>query len=207
MKPAPPMELANMVSDNNTAIPVNDNAAAPTEAAPPRARPVAVEHERRAGHRLGPLVAIVPMNRPVIGRFWAASVTLAVAALFVLAADLVPDGRRLGTHRQLGLPQCGFEVMTGLPCPTCGMTTAFAYTVRGRFIEAIHAQLAGFVLAIGVACAGIVTLLATVTGKLPAINWYRIAPTRVLWISMILFMTAWGINIVLTLIERSWSTG
>ena len=53
-------------------------------------------------------------------------------------------------------------VVWGLPCPTCGMTTAFAHTVRGRWLAAARAQPAGFVAAIATA------LLAGVSAELLA---------------------------------------
>jgi hypothetical protein len=55
-----------------------------------------------------------------------------LAGLLGLAKTLVPDPRGFGTHVQLGLRPCAFATMTGRPCPTCGMTTAFAWFVRGR---------------------------------------------------------------------------
>ena len=49
---------------------------------------------------------------------------LALAPL-VIAAALSPSNAGHGTHRQLGLPACGWQTNMGLPCPTCGMTTSF----------------------------------------------------------------------------------
>ena len=38
-----------------------------------------------------------------------------------------------------GLPQlCAFEAMTGLPCPTCGITRSFAATAHGQLGLAFH---------------------------------------------------------------------
>jgi hypothetical protein len=70
----------------------------------------------------------------------------AVGALFT-ARLLRPDPRGFGTHTQLGLAACSFRELTGKPCPSCGMTTAFAWAVRGRFDEAWRANPAGSVLA------------------------------------------------------------
>jgi len=64
-------------------------------------------------------------------------------AVLILAALLHPDASGLGTHTGLGLPPCGFRQMTGKPCPSCGMTTCFAWLVRGRPVEAWQAQPAG----------------------------------------------------------------
>ena len=54
----------------------------------------------------------------------------------VIGAGLKPEQAGLGTHRQLGLPACASLEKTGVPCPTCGMTTALANLARGRIIEA-----------------------------------------------------------------------
>lgn len=70
---------------------------------------------------------------------------------FVLAFSLTPDPRGFGTHERLGLPPCTFRALFGIRCPTCGMTTSFAYLTRGRFSQALEANAAGVVLA--AACA------------------------------------------------------
>jgi hypothetical protein len=67
--------------------------------------------------------------------------------VFAVARWLEPDPRGYGTHVQLGLLPCAFEKLTGRPCPTCGMTTAFAWFVRGQFANAWHANPAGSLLA------------------------------------------------------------
>lgn len=71
---------------------------------------------------------------------------LAALALLAAASRLTPDPRGHGTHTQLGLPPCGFLWLTELPCPACGMTTAFAHGVRGSFAQAAVANPVGFVL-------------------------------------------------------------
>jgi len=76
-------------------------------------------------------------------------VALGALALLGVAAALQPNPRGLGTHEQLGLRACGFHERTGYPCPTCGMTTAFAYAARGRLVEAFVVQPAGALLALG----------------------------------------------------------
>ena len=158
---------------------------------------------RPARHRLGPLVSLVRLERPVVSRLYAAGLATAAGGLLIIAASLIPSGRHLGTHRQLGLPPCGFAMMTGLPCPTCGMTTAFAHAVRGQFIEAIRSQPAGFLLALATAGFGLVAALATVTGRRPAVNWYRVNPMRLLWWSVGLLVASWAAKIVLGLVDGS----
>jgi Uma2 family endonuclease len=78
-------------------------------------------------------------------------VSLAAAAgilgVLATAALLRPDPRGHGTHTQMGLPPCAFFRLTGDRCPACGMTTAFAWTVRGRVDRAWYANPAGALLA------------------------------------------------------------
>ncbi|HLA84820.1 MAG TPA: DUF2752 domain-containing protein [Thermoguttaceae bacterium] len=64
-----------------------------------------------------------------------------------LAAVLHPNGCGYGTHQQLGLPPCTFEVLFGRPCPSCGSTTAFACLVRGHVGAALRANVGGTVFA------------------------------------------------------------
>jgi len=71
---------------------------------------------------------------------------LAAAAVLLLAARLTPDPLGHGTHTQLGLPPCGFRWLTDLPCPACGMTTAFAHGIRGNLVRSAVANPVGFVL-------------------------------------------------------------
>ncbi|MCH8830738.1 MAG: DUF2752 domain-containing protein [Planctomycetes bacterium] len=70
---------------------------------------------------------------------------------FSVAWMLQPNPRGFGTHRGIGLPPCTFREVFGIPCPSCGMTTSFAHFVRGHFVDAARANVAGLFLA--VACA------------------------------------------------------
>ncbi|MFI5309247.1 MAG: DUF2752 domain-containing protein [Polyangiales bacterium] len=77
--------------------------------------------------------------------FWA---TVLAAALAVLALSrfLQPDPSGFGTHTQLGLPPCAFRAITSLPCPTCGLTTAFAYMARLQITSAVRSHPLGLPL-------------------------------------------------------------
>src|SRR5436309_12789916 len=54
----------------------------------------------------------------------------------------------LGTHEQLGLAPCAFRAVTGLPCPTCGMTTCVSHVTHGDLGAAAAARPGGVVLAL-----------------------------------------------------------
>lgn len=147
-------------------------------------------------HPLGPYWTIVPLEHRLWSRLYAAGLAAATVSLLVVAVLLHPDEHQLGTHQQLRIPPCGFVTLTGLPCPTCGMTTAFAHTVRGHFIRAMHAQFAGFLLALGVMAVALLSVVSILTGRRPSMNWYRTRPETLIWWTLALLVAAWAFKIV-----------
>ena len=116
---------------------------------PPPLTPTKTEDE--------PLEALPVMSGWVRGML--VGIALGLTVLFAVAAYLNPyrtDGsaRHMETHMQLGLPECTFKRVTGYPCPSCGMTTSFALTIRGDLLHGLEANSVGVVLAL--------TLLAAV---------------------------------------------
>jgi hypothetical protein len=98
-------------------------------------------------------------------RWGMAMLAALLAVVLALARWLEPDPRGFGTHRQLGLPACQFASVTGRPCPSCGMTTAFAWFVRGRLDQAWRANPAGSLLAPTVAALAPWLLAGAVRGR------------------------------------------
>ena len=81
------------------------------------------------------------------------AIAVALTAVFVAAFRIHPydaDGnpRTMSTHTQLGMPPCNFVVLTGKPCPSCGMTTSFALLVRGDVIASARANWVGSVICV-----------------------------------------------------------
>lgn len=72
-------------------------------------------------------------------------VVIAVAtAILGIARYLRPSARGFGTHEQLGLPACTFLTLTGIPCPSCGLTTSFAYAAHWHWLDSFVTQPFGF---------------------------------------------------------------
>ena len=98
----------------------------------------------------------IPTGRPARAKWYVRGLLLSMAAglaaVFVIAFWLNPytaDGspRTMATHTQLGIPPCNFVVLTGKPCPACGMTTSFALLVRGDVGASLRANWVGTLLA------------------------------------------------------------
>ncbi len=91
-----------------------------------------------------------PLNLWVRGALL--GIVLGLVAVFATAIWLKPydkDGQPLHqeVHTQLGLERCTFYVVTGYPCPACGMTTSFAHLVRGRVLSSLQSNSVGTLLA------------------------------------------------------------
>lgn len=76
--------------------------------------------------------------------------TIAVAAVSAIVLGIAhclhPSVSGMGTHEQLGLAPCRFHALTGIPCPSCGLTTSFAYALHFQFRRAFFASPFGLLL-------------------------------------------------------------
>jgi hypothetical protein len=90
-----------------------------------------------------------PQTMPWYLRLVIGTIGLGLIALLITAGCLTPAPAGFGTHQQLGLPPCSFQVMfDGKPCPSCGMTTSWSHMMRGQVISSFRANPGGALLAI-----------------------------------------------------------
>lgn len=150
-------------------------------------------------HPLGPWIYRVIPLQPVRARVYAAIALIGALAILTVAATVRPDRAGLGSHLQLGLPPCSLVVLTGFPCPTCGMTTAFAHTVRGHFLSAFQANPAGLCLAVLTVVVCAVSLSVLATGRVWTVNWYRLAPVKVTLAAVLLVLAGWAYKLAVGL--------
>jgi len=68
--------------------------------------------------------------RPLVDRALALLTSALVAGLVVVLARATPDPRGYGTHELLGMQPCAWPAVHGIPCPTCGVTTAACWLVH-----------------------------------------------------------------------------
>jgi Protein of unknown function (DUF2752) len=127
--------------------------------------------------------------------------TVAVVTLAV-ARWLTPSPTGVGTHQQLGLPPCTFLHWTGFPCPSCGLTTCFAYAAHGRFIAAFIAQPFGLLLFLLTVLAVPAALLC-LRRRIPwsAVIYARLT-NRAMRVLLVLYLLSWGYKIFAM---RGWS--
>jgi hypothetical protein len=130
-------------------------------------------------------------------------ITVGLVGVFTLAVCLNPydrDGtpRRMGTHMEMGLPQCTFYEWTGKPCPSCGLTTSFALLMHGDVVNSLKANAVGTLFA--VFCLVLIpwNLVCVFRGRLYGIQSLESAATLVLLILLLLMLLRWGI-VLLTL--------
>jgi len=124
------------------------------------------------------------------------AVAIACATVLGIGAYLRPDPRGLGTHEALGLPPCSFVLTSGLPCPTCGMTTAYSLMLHGHPIQAFLAQPAGAVLCLGTVVLLIASVHFAIRGYMVSPNWVRLGPVRTMLCLGFLLLFGWGFKIV-----------
>lgn len=93
----------------------------------------------------------IPVEATILShseRIFLLLVVSGIVSVMATAALLTPDPRGFGTHLQLGLPECWFRSATGFNCPNCGMTTSFAWFVRGEWRRSFQANSSGSLLAV-----------------------------------------------------------
>ena len=128
-------------------------------------------------------------------RLWLAAAGIGLLGLLLIAAVLKPSPSGRGTHEQLGLPPCTFLVLFGRPCPSCGMTTAWAYMVRGLWVDACRANVGGTLL-------GLLAIVAAawLLGSAAAGRWCVVKPNGIVaaWIGAIVLLVTlidWAIRL------------
>ena len=145
--------------------------------------------------KLHPVPAI-----PVLGRWVRLTLVLIAAGLvlvFAVAIWLNPyrDGQvwLIETHRQLGLPECNFKRITGLPCPSCGMTSSFALLMHGDLVNSLKANAAGTLLAI--VCLAYIpwALVCAALGRRLLIQSFERVLLRLVVVFLVLMLCRWAI--------------
>jgi Protein of unknown function (DUF2752) len=122
----------------------------------------------------------------------AAAIALACGGVLIVASQLTPNPDGLGTHLQMGLQRCGFLQQTGLPCPSCGMTTSFAWFARGNIVASLYVQPMGTLLAILCGITAWAGGYVAITGRAAHRLITSLPPRFHLWPLLGFALVAWG---------------
>lgn len=127
-----------------------------------------------------------------VDRAAAVAVAGVVGTAVVVMAMVQPDARGIGTHEQLGLEPCGWPVVYGIPCPTCGCTTAACHLVHGHLFTAFVVQPFGAVFMLVAMLLGLHALLCLWRRWSFADLLVRLPVWRLLGGGLLLLLASWG---------------
>jgi hypothetical protein len=124
------------------------------------------------------------------------ALTLFSSAILITSRLLQPSSNGVGTHEQLGLPACPFLRLTGLPCPSCGLTTSFAHAARFHFIESFLVQPFGLI-AFCLTALAIPLSLYLVRRRIPWSNFIHARHTdSLIYLLIVLYLLSWCYKIM-----------
>jgi hypothetical protein len=135
----------------------------------------------------------------VATRLLALALAIGCLALLVVAARLQPSPTGVGSHLALGLQRCQLLERSGIPCPSCGMTTSFTWFARGNLAASFYVQPMGMLIALSAACCVWAGAYIAFTGR-PVYRIILMFSGRVYLIGLLGFaIAAWGWKIYLQL--------
>jgi Protein of unknown function (DUF2752) len=123
-------------------------------------------------------------------------------AIFLLNPYENGEPLRLGTHQQLGLPECNFKSLAGVPCPSCGMTTSFTLLVRADIWHSMQANFAGTLLA----TFGLLFIpwafASAFFGRFVFIRRMEIVVFRLALVFLVILFGRWGLVLIWEMMDR-----
>lgn len=120
-------------------------------------------------------------------------VGLAVLVALVVAAAFYPFGG----------PGCGFRLVTGFPCPGCGMTRSMIHVAKGDLGASFAFHPLGIPLALGSLAVLAGSAWGALTGTDPVWAWVRRHPLLLVWGAVVLLFGVWALR---TFIVPEWAS-
>jgi hypothetical protein len=129
---------------------------------------------------------------------WILLISLAVCILLFLASHGVIDiGRYVGV--------CGMKMRYGLPCPTCGFTTAAIAFFNGNILKAFYIQPAGALLCVALLITVFLAFITAVFGVyFPFLKNLagRIRTWQIVLAIIVALAAAWAVTLSRALAQR-----
>lgn len=149
-----------------------------------------------------PAISWQPSLAPAFARLVWLILLVGSGAAIATGWHLKPDPRGHSTHEQLGLTPCGFYLTTGLPCPTCGATTAFAWVIHGHPWMGLKTHPFGAISAFATVALLGMSLVGIVTAGVPAIRLSRRSSFGLALAIMTLILGSWLYKLVVMTAAR-----
>jgi len=129
---------------------------------------------------------------------WILLIGLATCIFLVLAGRGIINVNRY-------LPPCGMKMRYGLPCPTCGFTTAAIAFFRGDISGAFYIQPAGTLLCLGIVITVFLAFITAVFGVyFPFLKDFarRIKAWHIVLAVILILAGAWAVTLSRALAQR-----
>jgi hypothetical protein len=119
-------------------------------------------------------------------------------ASFVVAAHSDVD---MGDY----LGRCGFRQMYGIPCPTCGYTTAILTFAQGKILDAFYIQPACALICSILVFIGVISLITAVFGinfRFVKSFFSEVKIRYIILALIIIIASGWGVTLARALAQR-----
>jgi hypothetical protein len=103
----------------------------------------------------------------------------------------------VGHGASLPLPACPLRYLTGIPCPTCGMTRSFVALAQGDLAGAVDYHLFGPILFVGLMIALGHVLLELGTGRqVKGFHTWLFTRPPLIWLTGLAFVGYYGVRLL-----------
>jgi hypothetical protein len=143
------------------------------------------------------LPPVRPIWRAVLFRLACLAAAVPSGAVWFIGCWLNPNHGPLGIERQLGTSRCGFYTEYGIPCPTCGWTTAVSHLYHGQILQALLTQPAGAIFGALTLLFFSIALGGALTGRWlgPGPRWLWAYRYRIVTTAVLILLLSWGYKI------------
>ena len=135
----------------------------------------------------------------MINRWFSAFLLAGAGAALAVSFGLKAGAAGWASQLVALMPPCMFRLLTGIPCPFCGMTRAFMHMVRGDVGAAFSSHVLGPPVFLAAGALVVLAAVGLVRGRWPIPGWAMTA--RFSKALALVFLVAWAVNILL------WWTG